>query len=89
MGAGGFNTDSGGGGVGGWLEKNPTRFQSVQTEIGGQTHNPNRGILFKASWSGFITCRTLISGNLQLFIYLLSQLSLLFYLVFLTFEPFD
>lgn len=70
---------SGGGGlgVGGGLERIKPCFSSHRDR--GQTHNPNRGFLFKASWSGFITCRTFILGNLSgVCVFFLSTISFVF-----------
>ncbi len=69
MGTGGFSWDRG---VGGWLERTRPSFSSDGDR--GQTHDPNQGFLFKASWSGFITCRTFILGNLWSFQSLLCVL---------------
>lgn len=50
-----------------WLERTRPGLSSDRDR--GQTHNPNWGFLFKASWSGFITCRTfrLFVGKFVLF----------------------
>lgn len=78
-----------GGGGGGWLERTRPGFSSDRDR--GQTHNPNRGFLFKASWSGFITCRTFILGNLYFFVFFLSTISFVFlrFFSFFNFELFD
>lgn len=61
--------------VGGAMERIKSCFSSDRDR--GWTHNPNRGFLFKASWSGFITCRTFILGILSGFfsVFLLSNIS--------------
>lgn len=80
MGTGGFSWDEGAGAVVEGVGKNQTWFQFRQRS--GKTHNPTRGFLFKASWSGFITCRTFILGSLLVFFFL-SKLSFVFISFFL------
>lgn len=57
IGAGGFSWDRGVGVVE-MVGKNWTWFQFSQRP--GANRQPKLGVLFKASWSGFITCRTSI-----------------------------